>query len=63
MLLGEWKYEWSPISGESAAWLEHAFSEEEVHLMVFQLNKEKVPGMVLPLQCIKSVGKIYKRTF
>ena len=33
--------EWSPISRENAAWLDCPFSEEEEHLVVFQLNKEK----------------------
>ena len=32
------------ISRESAVWLDKPFSEEEVQLTVFQLNKEKAPG-------------------
>ncbi|RVW63729.1 Retrovirus-related Pol polyprotein from transposon TNT 1-94 [Vitis vinifera] len=42
-----WKIEgidWAPISGESAVWLDRPFSEEEVRMAVFQLNKEKAPG-------------------
>ena len=42
-----WKIEgidWAPISEESAIWLDRPFSEEEVRMTVFQLNKEKVPG-------------------
>ncbi|RVW90124.1 Transposon TX1 uncharacterized 149 kDa protein [Vitis vinifera] len=42
-----WRIEgidWVPISGESAVWLDRPFSEEEVRMAVFQLNKEKAPG-------------------
>ncbi|RVW83303.1 Transposon TX1 uncharacterized 149 kDa protein [Vitis vinifera] len=42
-----WKIEgidWAPISEESAIWLDRPFSEEEVRMAVFQLNKEKAPG-------------------
>ena len=42
-----WRIEgidWVPISGESAIWLDRPFSEEEVRMAVFQLNKEKTPG-------------------
>ncbi|RVW54885.1 Transposon TX1 uncharacterized 149 kDa protein [Vitis vinifera] len=42
-----WKIEgidWAPISEESAIWLDRPFSEEEVRMTVFQLNKEKAPG-------------------
>ena len=35
--------DWVPISGESAVWLDIPFSEEEVRMAVFQLNKEKAP--------------------
>ena len=41
-----WRVEgldWVPIYGESAVWLDKPFSKEEVHLGVFQLNKEKAP--------------------
>ena len=41
-----WKIEgidWAPISEESAIWLDRPFSEEEVRMAVFQLNKEKGP--------------------
>ncbi|RVW76917.1 hypothetical protein CK203_051555 [Vitis vinifera] len=41
-----WKIEgidWAPISEESAIWLDRPFSEEEVRMAVFQLNKEKAP--------------------
>ncbi|RVX22528.1 Transposon TX1 uncharacterized 149 kDa protein [Vitis vinifera] len=41
-----WRIEeidWAPISGESAVWLDRQFSEEEVRMAVFQLNKEKTP--------------------
>ena len=37
--------EWSPISRESVAWLDRPFSKEEVHLVVFQLNKKKALGL------------------
>lgn len=33
--------EWCPIDGESAAWFDCPFIEEEVRLAIFQLNKEK----------------------
>ncbi|RVX06252.1 Transposon TX1 uncharacterized 149 kDa protein [Vitis vinifera] len=42
-----WKIEgidWAPISRESAIWLDRPFSEKEVRMAVFQLNKEKAPG-------------------
>ena len=42
-----WRVEgldWVLISRESAVWLDKPFSEEEVQLTVFQLNKEKAPG-------------------
>ena len=42
-----WRVEgidWVPISGESAVWLDRPFSEEEVRMAVFQLNKEKASG-------------------
>ena len=42
-----WKIEgidWAPISEESAIWLDRPFSEEEVRMAVFQLNKENAPG-------------------
>ena len=42
-----WRIEgsdWAPISGESAVWLDRPFSEEEVRMAVFQLNKEKAPS-------------------
>ncbi|RVW19678.1 Structural maintenance of chromosomes protein 3, partial [Vitis vinifera] len=42
-----WKIEgidWAPISEESAIWLDRPFSEEEVRMAVFQLNREKAPG-------------------
>ena len=42
-----WRVEgldWVPISGESTVWLDKPFSEEEVRLAVFQLNKEKAFG-------------------
>ena len=42
-----WRIEgidWVPISGESAIWLDRPFSEEEVRMAIFQLNKEKTPG-------------------
>ncbi|RVW28221.1 hypothetical protein CK203_083720 [Vitis vinifera] len=42
-----WRIEgidWAPISGESAVWLDRPFSEEEVRMAVFQLNKEKASG-------------------
>ncbi|RVW27818.1 hypothetical protein CK203_107068 [Vitis vinifera] len=42
-----WRIEgidWTPISGESAVWLDRPFSEEEVQMAVFQLNKEKALG-------------------
>ncbi|WKA09802.1 hypothetical protein VitviT2T_027421 [Vitis vinifera] len=41
-----WKIEgidWTPIFEESAIWLDRPFSEEEVRMTVFQLNKEKAP--------------------
>ena len=34
----------SPISAKSAEWLDHPFLEEEIHIVVLHLNKEKVPG-------------------
>ncbi|RVW96808.1 Transposon TX1 uncharacterized 149 kDa protein [Vitis vinifera] len=42
-----WRVEgidWVPISGESGVWLDRSFTEEEVRMAVFQLNKEKAPG-------------------
>ncbi|RVX09324.1 LINE-1 retrotransposable element ORF2 protein [Vitis vinifera] len=42
-----WRVEgidWVPISGESGVWLDRPFTEEEVRMAVFQLNKEKAPG-------------------
>ncbi|RVW89561.1 putative ribonuclease H protein [Vitis vinifera] len=42
-----WRVEgidWVPISGESAVWLDRPFTEKEVRMAVFQLNKEKAPG-------------------
>ena len=30
-----------PILVESGEWLDHSFSEEEIHNVMFQLNKEK----------------------
>ena len=33
--------DWVPISRESAVWMDMHFSEEEVRLAIFQLNKEK----------------------
>ncbi|RVW87592.1 putative ribonuclease H protein [Vitis vinifera] len=36
--------DWVPISGESGVWLDRPFTEEEVRMAVFQLNKEKAPG-------------------
>ena len=42
-----WRIEgvdWVIILGESAVWLDRPFSEEEVQMTVFQLNKEKAPG-------------------
>ncbi|RVW15386.1 putative ribonuclease H protein [Vitis vinifera] len=38
------RLDWVPISRESAVWLDNLFSDEEVRLTVFQLNKEKAPG-------------------
>ncbi|RVW90228.1 hypothetical protein CK203_036785 [Vitis vinifera] len=35
--------DWSPISTESVERLDQPFLEEEIHNVVFQLNKEKVP--------------------
>ncbi|KAJ9685197.1 hypothetical protein PVL29_017290 [Vitis rotundifolia] len=42
-----WRVEgvdWVPINGESAVWLDRPFSEDEVRMAVFQLNKEKALG-------------------
>ena len=42
-----WRIEgidWVPISRESAIWLDRPFSEEEVQMAIFQLNKEKAPS-------------------
>ncbi|RVW16749.1 hypothetical protein CK203_076445 [Vitis vinifera] len=42
-----WRVEgidWVPIFGESGVWLDRPFTEEEVRMAVFQLNKEKAPG-------------------
>ncbi|KAJ9680549.1 hypothetical protein PVL29_019768 [Vitis rotundifolia] len=42
-----WRIEgvdWVPIQEESAVWLDRPFSEEEVRMAVFHLNKEKAPG-------------------
>ena len=43
-----WRIEgldWSPISTQSAEWLDRPFLEEEVRCAVFQLNREKAPGL------------------
>ena len=43
-----WRVEgvdWVSILEESAVWLDRPFSEEEVRMAVFQLNKEKTPGL------------------
>ena len=43
-----WRIEgldWSPISPQSVEWLDRPFLEEEVHCVVFQLNREKVLGL------------------
>ena len=66
-----WKMEglqWSPISRESAAWLDQPFSEEEVRLVVFQLNKEKAPGpdgfsMALYQECWDEIKEDLLRVF
>ena len=42
-----WRVEgldWVLISRESAIWLDRPFSEEEVQMAIFQLNKEKAPS-------------------
>ncbi|RVW35158.1 Transposon TX1 uncharacterized 149 kDa protein [Vitis vinifera] len=36
--------DWVSIHGESTIWLDRPFSEEEVRMAVFQLNKEKAPS-------------------
>ena len=46
-LRGSWRIEgldWSPISVESAEWLNRPFSEEEIHNAVLHLSKEKAPS-------------------
>ena len=43
---GFWRLEGldlSPFSTESVAWLNCPFLEEEIHKVLFQLNKEKAP--------------------
>ncbi|RVX09485.1 Transposon TX1 uncharacterized 149 kDa protein [Vitis vinifera] len=43
-----WRVEgldWSPISGESASRLESPFSEEEISKAIFQLDRDKAPGL------------------
>ncbi|KAL6335916.1 hypothetical protein AAG906_003541 [Vitis piasezkii] len=36
--------DWVSIHGKSTVWMDRPFSEEEVRIAVFQLNKEKAPG-------------------
>ena len=36
--------DWSPISAQSVEWLDRPFLEEDVHHVVFQLNRDKAPG-------------------
>ncbi|RVW69982.1 putative mitochondrial protein [Vitis vinifera] len=43
-ILGRLKGLIGPLFLESAVWLDRPFSEEEVRMAVFQLNKEKAPG-------------------
>ena len=38
------RLDWSPISAESVARLERAFTEEEIHQAIFQLDKVKALG-------------------
>ena len=46
----------SPIATNNVIWLDSPVLEEEVHNVVFQLDKEKALGlMVFPLHCSKSV--------
>ncbi|RVW51028.1 hypothetical protein CK203_077618 [Vitis vinifera] len=45
---GSWRIEdldWSPISADSVEWLDHLFSEEEIHNAMLHLNKEKTLGL------------------
>ena len=41
---GQKALDWAPILAESATWLEHPSTEEEILKAIFQLDKDKAPG-------------------
>lgn len=38
-------FDWCPIYRDKAYWLERLSEEEEIHWVVFSLEKDKVPGL------------------
>ena len=69
--------DWFSFSTENALWLDHPFSEEEIHNVVLHLNKAKGPdqrfkisGYILDISLIYTIsvdpntkfGKIYPST-